>query len=61
MKLTVKNALSAVREIVENHFHRRESFNGRGEYYYLADTDHETIDEFMEEMRCFFEAKFEED
>lgn len=61
MKLTIDNALAVIKSMVKSHFHECESFNGTGEYKYLADTDHETIEGFMEEMKDTFIAEFEED
>ena len=61
MKLTIDNALSVIRTMVEEHFQECESFNGFGEYKYLADTDHETIKDFMEEMMETFDSLFMED
>ena len=61
MKLTIDNALDVIRSMVEYHFQEREDKGIYGKYKYLADTDHETIEGFMEEMKDTFNAEFEED
>lgn len=63
MKLTIDNALAVIRTMVEAHFQvcETESFGGYRTCNYLADTDHETIEDFMEEMMETFVSEFEED
>ena len=56
MKLTIDNALAVIRVMIESHFQECED-----KYKYLADTDHETIEDFMEEMKDTFIAEFEEE
>ena len=61
MKLTIDNALNAIRKMVECHFKTVESFNGRGECYHLIDNDHENIEQFMGEMTKLFTELFKEE
>ena len=61
MKLTINNALDAIRKMVECHFKTVESFNGRGERYHLIDNDHENIEQFMREMTVLFKGAFKEE
>lgn len=61
MKLTIDNALAVIREMVEPHFQECEYEFMQRKNKYLADTDHETIDDFMEEMKDTFIAEFEEE
>ena len=61
MKLTIDDALAVIRGVVEVHFQECEDEFMYRNSKYLADTDHETIDDFMEEMKDTFLAEFEEE
>lgn len=61
MQLTIDNALAVIRTMVEAHFQESEYDGMYRKSKYLSDTDHETIDEFMEEMKDTFVSEFGED
>lgn len=58
--MTIEQVLSSIRGTIELHFQECEAEGLYGKSRYLADTDHETVDDLMEEIKDVLCSQFED-